>query len=163
MATIYYEQSPYGDLMKNSLLTVLMVVVLTMAIPAYAGPSKEMIELQSQMQQLLKMQQTIDEKMGVLQDRINTLTQQVNENLKNMSASADKLDKALQQQTAVSDTCVDQVTGQAQPIHDALTELRAQLAAMSKQLNDMNGARQNTPQGNASGQDSAGMAATPRQ
>jgi chromosome segregation ATPase len=111
-------------------------------VPAYAGPNKELIELQSQVQQLLKMQQSIDEKMGVLQDRINGLTQQLNESLKNMTASADKLDKVLQQQVAASDTCVDQVTGQTQPIHDALTELRAQLAAMSKQLNDMNAPRQ---------------------
>lgn len=149
--------------MKKSFLAAVMFVALTMTIPAYAGPSKEMIELQSQVQQLLKMQQSIDEKMGVLQDRINTLTQQVNENLKSMSASADKLDKALQQQVAASDTCVDQVTGQAQPIHDALTELRAQLAAMSKQLNDMNGMRQNaTPQGNATGQAQDGVTANQR-
>jgi septal ring factor EnvC (AmiA/AmiB activator) len=136
-----------GGLMKvRSLVMASIAVALVTAfsVPAYAGPSKEMIELQSQVQQLLKVQQSIDEKMGVLQDRMNSLTQQVNENLKNLSASADKLDKALHKQEAINDTCVDQVTGQTQPLHDALTELRAQLAAMSKQLNEMSGVRQDT-------------------
>jgi len=121
-----------------------------MSIPAYAGPSKEMVELQVQVQQLLKMQQSIDEKMGVLQDRMNTLSVHVNEHLKNLTLTADKLDKTLRQQAANTDSCVDQVTGQAQPLHDSLTELRAQIAAMSKQLNDMNATTQSTtPQGNA--------------
>jgi septal ring factor EnvC (AmiA/AmiB activator) len=138
--------------MKTHLLmkTTALFVALAMSVPAYAGPNKEMLELQLQVQQLLRMQQSIDEKLGVLQDRMNVLTQQVNENLKNLSASADKVDKALRQQVAVTDTCVDQVTGQAQPIHDSLTELRAQMAAISKQLN-MNATQQPTPQGNAQG------------
>jgi chromosome segregation ATPase len=143
--------------MKKSLQAALMLVALTAASPAYAGPTKEMIELQSQVEQLLKMQQSIDEKMGVLQERVNALTQQISESLKNVSASADKLDKTLQQQVAASDTCVDQVTGQTQPIHDALTELRAQLAAMSKQLSDLSGTRQSVPApGSAQGQIQSG-------
>jgi len=142
--------------MKKRLQAVLILVTLTFAVPAYAGPNKELIELQSQVQQLLKMQQSIDEKMGVLQDRINTLTQQVNDSLKSMTASADKLDKVLQQQVAASDTCVDQVTGQTQPIHDALTELRAQLAAMGKQLNDVNASRQSAPASGAAREQMSG-------
>ena len=146
--------------MKTRLLLVASILaVLALTVPAYAGPNKEMLQLQLQVQQLLKMQQSIDEKMGVLQDRLNTLTQQVTESLKQISASADKVDKALQQQAATSDSCVDQIAGQAQPIHDSLTELRAQVAAMSKQLSEVNGTRQNVPAQSSEQEDEGGIAA----
>lgn len=131
--------------MLSRRVVILALVFLVSAVPAFAGPSKEMIELQTQMQQLLKMQQTIDEKMGVLQENMKSLVQQTNDGLARVSASMDKVDKAMAQQNAASDTCVDQLTGQAQPLHDALTELKASVAALNRQLSDMNTAKPGNP------------------
>lgn len=149
------------------MLKKLVIVAFTLALlalPASAGPSREMIELQAQVQQLLKMQQSIDEKMGVMQESLKTLTQQTSENLARVSASIDKVDKSMAQQSAASDSCVDQLTGQAQPLHDALTDLKASVAAINKQLADMNGMRQAMPppQGTIAPGQSPGMAANPR-
>ncbi len=121
------------------LLLALLLVVGVTANPSFAE-NKDMIALQTQMNQLLKLQQSIDEKMGVLQDKINTLTQQVGQNLTKVNTTVDNLNKVMAQQQQVSDSCVDQVTGQAQPLQDALTELKANLAAIQKQLNELNSA-----------------------
>lgn len=131
--------------MLSKKMFVLALVLAVSAVPAYAGPSREMIELQAQVQQLLKMQQSIDEKMGVVQENMKLLIQQTNEALARVSASVEKIDKAMAKESAASDTCVDQLTGQAQPLHDSLTELKASVAALNKQLNDMNGAKQGMP------------------
>ncbi len=135
---------PDGGVMKIRMILAAVLVTVVLATPS-AGENKDMIALQTQMNQLLKLQQSIDEKMGVLQDKVNTLTQQIGDNLKNVSASVDKIDKALAQQQQASDSCVDQVVGQAQPLQDSLTELKASLAAINKQLNTMNNLRQQTP------------------
>lgn len=133
-------------MLKTKVATIaIFVAVLAFAIPAFAGPSKEMIELQAQVQQLLSMQQSINEKMGVLQDNMKTLVQQMNENLNRVSATVDKLDKSMAQQKSASDSCVDQLAGSAQPLHDALTDLKASVAAINKQLTDMNAMRQAMP------------------
>jgi chromosome segregation ATPase len=124
---------------------ILVLAMALLAVPAFAGPNKEMIELQAQIQQLLKLQQSIDEKMGVLQDSMKTLLQQTSENLTHVSQAIERVDKSMAQQSASSDSCVDQLTGQAQPLHDALTELKASVAAINKQLADMNSMRPAAP------------------
>lgn len=119
--------------------------------PAYSA-NKEMIELQQQMDTLLKQQQTIAESMGQLKDRIDKLTQQTTENVNQISstvdkisATVDKLDKSVQLQTAGADTCADQVAGQVQPLHDALSELKANVDAINKQLATLNSEHQPEP------------------
>jgi uncharacterized protein involved in exopolysaccharide biosynthesis len=141
--------------MKIRVMLAAVLVAVVLATPS-AGENKDMIALQTQMNQLLKLQQSIDEKMGVLQDKVNTLSAQIGDNLKNVSASVDKLDKALAQQQQVSDSCVDQVVGQAQPLQDSIAELKASLAAINKQLSAMNNLRQQAP-----GTSPAGQAAAP--
>jgi outer membrane murein-binding lipoprotein Lpp len=136
-------------------LLLAVVLVGTYALPAYAGgPSKEMVELQTQVQTLVQMQQKINEEMGVLRDKMNALVQQTTENLNKVTVSVDKLDKSMQQQQAASDSCIDQFAAQAQPLHNELTELRGRVDAVIKQLNEMNGFRQGTPGAPASGSSS---------
>jgi chromosome segregation ATPase len=119
-----------------SLLLAFAFSCLTVA-PAY-GASKELIELQQQMDTLLKQQQAIAESMGQLKDRVDKVVQQTNENMNRISATVDRLDKSMQLQTAGADSCADQVSGQVQPLHDALSELKASVDAMNKQLATMN-------------------------
>lgn len=126
------------------LLGLVMVLIASGARPAFAG-SKEELELQAQMKTLVQMQQKTSEDMGVLREKMNTLVQQTTENLTRVTTSIEKLDKSLQQQQAASDSCVDQLTGQAQPLHNELTDLRARVDAVIKQLNDMNGFQKGAP------------------
>jgi uncharacterized protein involved in exopolysaccharide biosynthesis len=135
--------------MPNKKVIVLLLAIAVFSLPAYAGPSKEMIELQAQMQQLLKMQQSIDEKLGAVQENMKSLIQQTNEALARVSASVDRIDKSTAKESAASDSCVDQLTGQTQPLHDSLTELKASVAALNKQLNEMNAVKQGVPAPNA--------------
>jgi peptidoglycan hydrolase CwlO-like protein len=138
-------------------LVGISVLGLSLALPAYAGPSREMVELQTQMQQLLKLQQGIDEKLGALQTRIDQLLQSTTDNLNRVNATVERLDKATAQQTAASDSCADQVIGPAQNLQDSLTDLKANLNAISKQLNDLRPAPANSP-----GQAPGGAASNPR-
>lgn len=127
--------------MKRYVLFAATILLLYMITPAYAGPSREIIELQQQVQQLLTLQQHIDQQMGVLQDRVDKLVQRTDESLARVSANVDRLEKVTQQQSAASETCVDQVTGQTQPLHDALAELKGSMAAMNRQLAEMQGGK----------------------
>jgi SMC interacting uncharacterized protein involved in chromosome segregation len=97
------------------------------------------------MDTLLKQQQTIAESMGQLKDRIDKVVQVTTENMNRISSTVDKLDKSVQSQTAGADSCADQVTGQVQPLHDALSELKASVDAINKQLATMNGDHQPEP------------------
>jgi ABC-type transporter Mla subunit MlaD len=135
------EETP----MRRCVPLFLAVAFSCLAIaPAYAA-SKEMIELQQQMDTLLKQQQTIAESMGQLKDRMDKVVQQTTENMNRISATVDKMDKNMQLQTAGADSCADQVAGQVQPLHDALSELKANVDAINKQLATLNDERQPEP------------------
>src|SRR5689334_24888998 len=60
-----------------------------------------------------------------------------------MSTTIDNLQKVLQQQSADSAGKVDQVSGQVQALHDSVDELKARLAKVSKQLDDIQAAQAN--------------------
>lgn len=145
--------------MKLSVLfsAILVLVLLAGSLrPAAAGSNDRIAELQAQMTLLVQNQQKSSEEMGALRDKMNTLVQQTSDNLSHVSEAVAKLDKSLQQQQGASDSCVDQLAGQAQPLHDELTELRGKMDAMMKQLSEMNGAHPSpaapaTPGANASG------------
>jgi tol-pal system protein YbgF len=85
------------------------------------------------------MQQSFDERMGVMKD---LLTQQT-DNVNKMGSAVQNLQKTLGQQTTDAGSKVDQISGQVQALHDAVDELKARLAKVSKQLDDMQTAQQN--------------------
>jgi tol-pal system protein YbgF len=114
-----------------------------LAQPASAGTKEQLIQLQTTVQMLqdnmARMQQSFDERMGVMKDLVTQQTDNVNR----MSTAVDTLQKTLQQQTSDATGKVDQVSGQIQSLHDAVDELKAKLAQVSKQLNDIQAAQQN--------------------
>ena len=131
--------------MKRVLLWASCAAVLCLfAAPAF-GVSKEMIQLQTQVQQLQdqmsRMQQSFDERMGVMRDLVN----QTVDNINKMSVSVDNLNKSVQQSNQDSAGRNDQVSAQIQALHDSVDELKARLAAVSKQLDDMKAGQQNLP------------------
>ncbi len=127
---------------------VFATVVLALSFGVFSAPkaygvSKEMVQLQTQMQDLQdridKMQRSFDERMGVMKNLIEQTTDSMNK----LSTQTDALLKATQQQTADSNGKVEQVSGQVQSLHDAVDELKARLAKIGKQLDDMAAQGQN--------------------
>jgi tol-pal system protein YbgF len=109
--------------------------------PAY-GASKEIIQLQTQVQQLQEqmanMRQTFDERMGVMKNLVEQNTDAANKT----TAAIAALQATIQKQQGESAGHSDQVSGQIQALNDTLDELKARLAKVSKQLEDMQSAQQ---------------------
>jgi len=111
------------------------------AAPAY-GASKEIIQLQTQVQQLQEqmatMRQAFDERMGVMKNLVEQNTDAANKT----TAAITALQATLQKQQGDSAGRVDQLSGQIQALNDTLDELKVRLAKVSKQLEDMQAAQQ---------------------
>jgi tol-pal system protein YbgF len=126
-----------------SVLLVMSFLVSCLASQAFAGTKEQLIQLQTTVQLLqdnmARMQQSFDERMGVMKDMVTQQTDSVNK----MGSTIDSLAKALQQQNNDSAGKVDQLSGQVQSLHDAVDELKARLAKVSKQLDDLQGTVQN--------------------
>lgn len=123
-------------------IVAVMALVIGPATPAFAV-SKEIVQLQTQVQaladQMARMQQSFDERMGVMRNLIEQSTDNVNK----LAISVDQVQKSLGQQTNDASTKVDQVSGQVQALHDSMDEMKARLAKLSKQLDDMQAASSN--------------------
>jgi tol-pal system protein YbgF len=128
--------------MKKPFLSVLLAAICFISLPAFAA-NKDMIQLQTQVQalqeQMARMQQSFDERMGVMRN----LVEQTTDNINKMSVSVDTLNKSLQQQNADAAGRLDQVSSQVQSLHDSVDELKARLAKVNKQLDDMAAGQQN--------------------
>ena len=118
-----------------------LLSALCLAAPAW-GVNKEMIELQTQVQQLQQqmtsMQRSFDERMGVMKNLVEQNTDTVNK----VANALTSLQTALQKQQGDSSSHVDQLSGQLQSLNDTLDELKARLAKVSKQLEDMQAQQQ---------------------
>lgn len=130
---------------KKTFLALLVMSFLAscLAPQVFAGTKEQLIQLQTTVQLLqdnmARMQQSFDERMGVMKDMVTQQTDSVNK----MGTTIDGLSKALQQQNNDSAGKVDQLSGQVQSLHDAVDELKARLAKVSKQLDDLQGTVQN--------------------
>jgi tol-pal system protein YbgF len=132
--------------MNTNRIPVILAVLVLLACggpPAAADTKSQLIQIQTQLQLLqdnmARMQQSFDERMGVMKDMITQQTDNVNR----MGAAVQSLQKTLGTQTTDAATKVDQISGQVQSLHDAVDELKARLAKVSKQLDDMQAAQQN--------------------
>jgi tol-pal system protein YbgF len=127
---------------RYSIILALLAALCLGATPAW-GVSKEIVQLQTQVQDLQerisRMQQSFDERMGVMQH----LVEQSTDNVNKVAASIANLQNALQKQQNDSGSRVDQISGQLQSLNDTLDELKTRLAKVSKQLEDMQAAQQN--------------------
>ena len=127
---------------RYSIILPLLAALWLGVTPAW-GVSKEIVQLQTQVQQLqdqmARMQRAFDERMGVMQHLVEQSTDSVNK----VAASLTDLQSNLQKQQNDSGSRVDQVSGQIQALNDTLDELKARLAKVSKQLEDMQASQQN--------------------
>jgi tol-pal system protein YbgF len=111
-------------------------VVLFAALPTHAA-SKEIIELQTQVQQLLDMMQrlqsTVDSRFGLVQHLVEQSTDNVNQ----MNATVTALQQKLNAQSESTNGKLDAVSGQVQSLNDSLDELKSRIAKLDKQMQDI--------------------------
>jgi len=128
-------------IMKNWQRLGVLILLGLLALPSW-GASKEIIQLQTQVQQLqdqmTQMKQSFDQQMGIVQHLIEQSTDNVNKVANQVST----LQTNLQKQQSDSGNHVDQLSGQIQALNDSLDEVKARLNRVSKQLEDMQSAQQ---------------------
>jgi TolA-binding protein len=129
---------------RNRLLAaaVFSFVFLSSAPRAHAV-SKEIVELQTQVQQLLdqvqRLQSTLDTKMGVLQH----LAEQTADEANQMTTAVTALQQKLNTQNDATGGKLDAVSGQVQSLNDSVDELKARIAKLDKTMQDLQTQLQN--------------------
>src|ERR1700758_2771559 len=91
------------------------------SLPAW-GANRELVQLQTQVQalqdQMSRMQQTFDERMGVMKNLVEQDTDTVNK----VATAVANLQASLEKQQADSGGKVEQVSGQIQALNDTMDE-----------------------------------------
>ncbi|HET7209653.1 MAG TPA: tetratricopeptide repeat protein [Terriglobales bacterium] len=130
---------------RVSAVIVLLIAGSLVATPAW-GVSKEIVQLQVQVQalqdQMSRMQQSFDERMGVMKNLVEQDTDTVNK----VANAIQALQTTLQKQQTDSSGRVEQLSGQIQALNDTMDELKARLTKLSQQLDAINAAQQNINQ-----------------
>jgi tol-pal system protein YbgF len=115
---------------------------LIATLPAHAA-SKEIIELQTQVQQLMDMMQrlqsTVDSRFGLVQHLVEQSTDTVNQ----MNQAVSAMQQKLNAQGEATGGKLDSVSGQVQSLNDSLDELKTRIGKLDKQLQDMQSQLQN--------------------
>jgi tol-pal system protein YbgF len=141
-----------------SSVIAIYALIVSSAAPSWAA-NKDMVELQTQVQalqdQMARMQQSFDERMGVMKN----LMDQNTDNINKVTASITAMQELLQKQQASSAGQSEQLSGQIQALNDSLDELKARMARVSKQLDDMQASQQSSAATQAAQQAQAAAAA----
>jgi tol-pal system protein YbgF len=136
---------------RYSIVVVLLIAFCETVTPAW-GANKEMVELLTRVQalqdQMTQMQSSFNERMGVMKSLVDQNTDSTNK----VAASITALQGSLEKLQNDNGTKVDQLSGQIQSLNDSLDELKARLAKVSKQLEDMQAAQQSVAAGQAAQQ-----------
>jgi tol-pal system protein YbgF len=115
---------------------VLVLMLATASVPAHAV-SKEIVELQTQVQQLLDMvqrlQSTMDSKFSVLQN----LSQQTADAASQMQTVVNALQKKIDAQNEAAGGKLDTVSGQMQSINDSIDELKSRVDKLQQTVKDL--------------------------
>jgi tol-pal system protein YbgF len=149
---------------RSGFLAAPLLALLVCLAPSRAhAVSKETIQMQTQIQQLLDMvqrlQTTLDTKFAVLQN----LAQQTADQATQMNGTVTTLQQKLNTQMENLNGKLDTNSGQVQSMNDSVDELKTRIAALQKTLQDMQNQLQTIqqPQGGTPGMSPAGSAPTP--
>jgi TolA-binding protein len=124
--------------LRQCLLAIAALILLLgpAAMPAHAV-SKEIVELQTQVQQLLdavqRLQSTLDARMGVLEH----LAQQTADQASQVTATVNAMEQKINAQNDAVSGKVDAVSGQVQSLNDSVDELKARVAKLDKSVQDL--------------------------
>jgi TolA-binding protein len=130
---------------RNSLMAAAALALMLGGMPQRAhAVSKETIQLQTQVQQLLDMvqrlQSTLDTRFAVLQN----LAQQTADQATQMSATVNTLQKKLDTENEALSGKMDTNSGQVQSLNDSVDELKTRITKLEKSIQDLQSQLQNT-------------------
>jgi tol-pal system protein YbgF len=132
--------------LRQRFTVLALLSTLWLATVPACGASKDMIQLQTQVQQLQEqmtaMQRSFDERMGVMKNLVEQDTDAINKVTGALTTLQATLQSNLQKQQGDSAARIDQISGQIQSLNDSIDELKARLAKVSKQLEDMQSSQQ---------------------
>ncbi len=127
-----------SKLIRQRLIAVSALILLVgpAAVPAHAV-SKEMVELQTQVQQLLdavqRLQSTMDAHMGVLEHQ----SQQTADQTTQITTTVTALQQKINAQNDALSGKLDTASGQVQTLNDSVDELKARIAKLDKSVQDL--------------------------
>jgi TolA-binding protein len=128
---------------KGMLGAAVLSLIFVASTPRAHAVSKEIVELQTQVQQLLdqvqRLQSTLDAKMGVLQH----MAEQTADTANQMKSTVDALQQKLNAQNDAINGKLDTASGQAQSLNDSVDELKARIAKLDKNIQDLQTQLQN--------------------
>jgi TolA-binding protein len=130
-----------------------LAFVVSLAPVRAHAVSKETVQMQTQIQQLLDMvqrlQTTMDTKFAVLQN----LAQQTADQATQMNGTVNALQQKLNTQVEALGGKLDTSSGQVQSLNDSVDELKTRIAKLEKAIQDLQGQLQNqgAPQGGSPG------------
>ena len=101
--------------------------------------SKDMIQLQEQVSQLLQGQRDIRSAIDTNNATLRTLVQQSLDATNQLNAQMGLLQKNVQEATANSGSRIDTMSTQTQGLSDNLQDIQARVAKLSQQMNDVQG------------------------
>ncbi len=142
---------------KSLASAVVLAAMLVLPSSPALAVNKDMVQLQTQIQELqdavARLQQSNDERMGVMKD----LVQQSADSVNKMSANLDAVQKQTQAQQTAQNGKLDQLSGQIQSLNDSIDDIRARLTSLQKLMQDVQSQQQSIGTG-APAQPSAGGA-----
>jgi tol-pal system protein YbgF len=126
---------------RISVLFALLAVLSLATAPAWAV-NKDMVQLQTQVQQLQEqmtaMQRSFDQNMGAMKNLVEQDADAVNK----VSAALTTLQQTLTKQQGDVSAKSDQLSGQIQALNDSIDELKVRLGNVVKQIQDMQASQQ---------------------
>lgn len=112
------------------------MLILPAGVPAHAV-AKEIVELQTQVQQLMdmmqRMQSTLDTRFGVMQHTVEQTADQVNQ----MTVAVNALQQKINAQADANSGKIDAVSGQMQSLNDSVDEVKSRIAKLDKSISDL--------------------------
>jgi TolA-binding protein len=130
--------------LRNRLFAAAMTAMVLVSLPAPArAASKEIIELQTQVQQLLdnmqRIQTTLDTRFAVVQH----LAEQTADDANRMTAAVTALQQKLAAQSDAISGKQDAASAQVQALNDSVDELKSRINKLDKSIQDLQAQLQN--------------------
>lgn len=105
--------------------------------PPAGAVSKEMIELQQQVQQLIQAQRDMRSVMDTNQATLKTLVQQSLDSMNQLNKQMGVVEKTVQEMQASTGARMDTMTTQTQGLSDNMQDVQARVGKLSQQMNDI--------------------------
>ena len=138
------KTKPSSAVLVFLILAVLAFLILMVPCASAWGGDRETVQLESQLEalqdQMMRMQLVFDEHIGSM----GRLNERNADAVNSLSTTLTRLQAALDREQVNSSNRRDQISAQIQGLNDTLDELKARLAKLSKQLQDLDGMRQDS-------------------